>query len=147
MIVVDSSAFIEYYREGGSQEAQHAVAEAIRGDLVAVNGMIQTEMVAFAADASTYRKLISDFSSFHWLDLDRAVFDLAGEIGFSLRRERITVPATDLIIAASAIRENATLYHVDAHYDLISKHSQLDAKNLHGKKTKKTRTGSLPNPE
>ncbi len=147
MIVVDSSAFIEYYREGGSKEAQKAVAEAIRGDLAAVNGMIQTEMVAFASDPSSYRLLVSDFRSFHWLDLDRAVFDLAGEIGFSLRREGITVPATDLIIAASAIRENATLYHVDSHYDLIAKHSQLDAKNLHGKKAKKTRPGSSPNAE
>ena len=40
------------------------------------------------------------------------------------------MPATDLVIAASAIDSNATLYHLDAHYDQIAQHSTLRAENL-----------------
>ncbi|HEV7787360.1 MAG TPA: hypothetical protein VGQ28_18600, partial [Thermoanaerobaculia bacterium] len=78
------------------------MAEVIEADLVAINGVIQVEVLAFA-DVISYRKLRSDFKIFHWLDLLEPEFDLATEMGFSLRRMAITIPATDLIIAASAI--------------------------------------------
>lgn len=57
-------------------------------------------------------------------------FDLAAEIGYSLRRRAITIPAPDLIIAASAIRAEAVLYHSDSHYDVLSRHVDLKARNL-----------------
>ncbi len=131
MIVVDSSAFIEYYRPSGSPGVRTAVVEAIDADLVAVNGIIQVEICAFARETDQ-RKLQSDFKVFHWLSLDSDSFDLATQLGVTLRREGITVPATDLIIAASALQARATLYHADTHYDQISRHSNLVAKNLLG---------------
>ena len=130
MILVDSSAFVEYYRPTGSRIVRAAVAEVIEADLVAVNGVVQVEILAFASSEVNYRKLLSDFRVFHWLDLEKADFDLAAELGFSLRRKAITIPPADLMIAASAIRSDATVYHVDSHYDMISRHSDLKAKNL-----------------
>jgi predicted nucleic acid-binding protein len=74
---------------------------------VAVNGIIQVEIVAFAPNEASYRKLVADFQAFHWLDLGPEEFALAAELGFRLRRQGITVPATDLIIAASGIHGRA----------------------------------------
>jgi predicted nucleic acid-binding protein len=132
MILVDSSAFIEYYRPSGSPRVRAAVADAIAADLVAVNGVVWVEIIAFAATESDYRKLISDFEIFRWLELGSHSFNLASELGFMLRRKGITIPATDLIIAASAVQHEATLYHVDSHYDMLAKHSALRVKNLQG---------------
>ena len=129
MILVDSSALIEYYRPNGSQRVRSAVADAIEADLVAVNGVIQVEVVAFAA-ATSYAKLLSDFKVFHWLDLQETDFDFATEIGSFLRKEGITIPATDLIIAASAIRAAALLYHVDSHVDTVSQRTDLKSRHL-----------------
>ena len=130
MILVDSSAFVEYYRPTGSPVVRAAVAEAIEADLVAVNGVIQVEILAFAPAQTSFRKLLSDFKVFHWFDLEEADFDLAAELGFSLRRRAITVPPADLIIAASAIRFDAVVYHVDSHYDMMTRYSDLKATNL-----------------
>ncbi len=130
MILVDSSAFIEFYRPSGSSAVSEAVAASIAADLVAVNGVIQTEIVSFAAGKADFGKLWSDFRAFHWLPLDRAQFDQATHLGAELRSKGITVPATDLIIAASAIDAGAELYHVDAHFDAIAAHSELAATNL-----------------
>lgn len=130
MIVVDSSALIEYYRPAGSPRVRSAVAEVIEEDLVAINGVIQVEVLAFASAKANYWKLLSDFKVFHWLELQETDFDFASEMGFSLRRNAITLPANDLIIAASAIRSGATLLHVDSHYDVLSLHSDLKSKNL-----------------
>jgi hypothetical protein len=130
MIVVDSSALIEYYRPGGDARVREAVAAAIATDQVAVNGIIQVEILAFASGEAERALLTSDFEAFHRLDLAAADFELACELGFNLRRRGITVPATDLIIAASAIRAEAHLLHVDSHFSQIGKVSGLTATDL-----------------
>lgn len=130
MIVVDSSAFIEYYRGSGLSDVQDAVAASIATDQAAVNGIIQVEICAFAAGDSECRQLKADFQAFHWLELQRRDFDLATELGFVLRRRGLTIPANDLIIAASAIRADARLLHRDAHFDQVAQHSELRVRSF-----------------
>jgi transketolase C-terminal domain/subunit len=62
MILVDSSALIDYYRPAGLPGVRSAVAEVIEADLAAINGVIQVEVLAFA-DVISYRKLLSDLRS------------------------------------------------------------------------------------
>jgi predicted nucleic acid-binding protein len=125
MIVADSSALIEYFRRGGTPAVQEAVAAAIASDALAYNGIIFVEVVGFAADERERQALLATFGAFHRLALDDGDFDLAASIGFDLRRRGRTVPATDLIIAASAIRAQVELLHVDDHFDEIAGVSAL----------------------
>ncbi|HVT18698.1 MAG TPA: PIN domain-containing protein [Thermoanaerobaculia bacterium] len=129
MIVADSSALIEYYRKGGNSRVQDAVAAAIAGDELAVNGIIYVEVIGFAADQSERHALLEGFRAFHRLAITDAELDLAASIGFDLRRRGRTVPATDLIIAASAIHAQAELLHVDDHFEEIAKVSALACRN------------------
>ena len=73
MIVVDSSAFIEFYRPDGRKEVRQAVIEILAADKAAVNGIIRTEVVTFAKGDAAYEKLKEDFQAFHWLDLARGI--------------------------------------------------------------------------
>ena len=130
MIVVDSSAFIEYYRPSGNPEVRKLIAQEIANDLVAVNGIIRVELGAFAASQKEFDRLTADFSAFHWLELEQEDFLMASQLGFNLRRIGLTVPPTDLIIAASTIRADATLYHLDAHFEDIARHSNLSTVDL-----------------
>ena len=134
MILVDSSAWIEFYRSSGDPRVAGAVAKAIEEDAVCTNGIIQAEIVFFAPDRKSFELLTADFRAFHWLEFKREDFDLAANIGFDLRRRGVTVPATDLIIAAGAIHADAALYHLDSHFDEIAEHSGLKA--VHLKKSK-----------
>jgi len=129
MIVADSSALIEYFRRGGTPTVQAAVAAAITEDALAFNGVIFVEVVGFALDERERQALLATFGAFHRLTLDDADFDLAASIGFDLRRRGRTVPATDLIIAASAIRAQAELLHLDDHFDEIAEVSALASRN------------------
>ena len=130
MIVVDTSALIEYYRPSGDPRVREAVAEVVAADRLAINGIIQVEILAFAHSEEERRALVSDFRAFHRLSLEDRHFDLASDLGFQLRQRGTTVPATDLIVAASAIRATAPLYHLDGHFDRIAETSDLDARNL-----------------
>jgi predicted nucleic acid-binding protein len=129
MILADSSALIEYYRRHGIREVQDAVTTAIDRDELAVNGIIYVEIVGFAADDRELQALQEDFRAFHRLALVDEDFELAASLGFELRRRARTVPATDLIIAASAIRAKAELLHIDDHFEEIAKVSPLVCRN------------------
>ena len=74
---------------------------------------------------SEYDFISSDFSALHNLKLDEHVFQKASEIGFDLRRKGITIPGTDLIIAACALVSKAELIHFDSHYKYIADHYPL----------------------
>ncbi|MFP3939016.1 MAG: PIN domain-containing protein [Thermoanaerobaculia bacterium] len=128
MILLDTSALIEYYRPQGDPEVRAAVAEVIAADRAAVNGVVQVELLAFARGDEERKTLTSDFKAFHFLDLGREQFDRACNLGFTLRRDGITIPATDLIIAASAITAGAELLHGDGHFDRIAEVSELEAR-------------------
>ena len=130
MIFFDSSVLIEAYRPGGLAAARAALAEAVALDAVAINGIVRVEVVAYASHDVAFRRLQRDFDAFHQLELTQEDFGLAAEIGFRLRRAGFTIPATDLIIAASALRAGVELYHLDGHFDTVAQHSPLRARNL-----------------
>ena len=130
MILIDSSAWIEYYHPRGNETARKAVAEAIESDEAATNGIIHVEIVGFARNKKTKNILENDFSAFHEIDLVSETFALACDLGVALRSHGMTVPATDLIIASSAIHSSATLYHLDKHFDQIAMYSDLRSVNL-----------------
>ena len=125
MILVDSSAWIEYYRRDGSEEVRDLVFSAIRDNRAATNGIIKVEIVAYATRDADSLNVRSDLSGCHWLELTGPVFELAGEMGRKLRTLGVTVPATDLIIASSARHASAELLHFDGHFELIAEHLPL----------------------
>lgn len=113
MILVDSSVWIEYYRARGDARYKRWVAEAIRRDQVAVNAVVAAEILTFTRDQGQYDTVAADFSAFHWTPVDRSVGLRASRLGFRLRRNGVTVPATDLLIFASAVQSGAELMHHD----------------------------------
>jgi predicted nucleic acid-binding protein len=130
MILVDSSVWIAYYRPEGSVGLKNVIKEAIFNDLVSVNGIIIVEVLSGISKVGEFKKVRSDFRGFHHLSLPEEDFFEASSLGSSLRREGVTVPSTDLIIALSAIKAKNSLYHLDNHFDLIAEHSPLEVKNL-----------------
>jgi hypothetical protein len=74
MILVDSSALVEYYRPRGIPDVQAAVTEAIEADAAAVNGIIQVEVLAFASGRDSLDELLHDFKVFHRITLQEIDF-------------------------------------------------------------------------
>ncbi len=125
MILVDSSVWIEYYRPAGDPRYKRWVADAIRQDHVAVNAIIAAEILPYTRDRAQYDAIESDFAAFHWTAVDRAVSLRASDLGYRLRRSGVTVPATDLLVFASALEAHAELMHHDAHFAHIAAETPL----------------------
>ena len=103
MKLIDTSAWIEYYRVKGNLKYKNEIIQSLNSNMAAVCGIIKTELLVHAKTEKEYNLLESDLLGIHWLETDAAVYKKSSEIGFGLRRKGITVPATDLIIASCAI--------------------------------------------
>jgi predicted nucleic acid-binding protein len=53
------------------------------------------------------------------LPITPVVWEQAYELGFSLRRQGLTIPTVDLIIAALALENRTFLLHHDEHFEMI----------------------------
>ena len=130
MILVDSSIWIYYYRPKVAERIKSLIIDAIAGDEVAVNGIVKVEILNGITEVKDFEKVKSDFEAFKTINMDDSIFNTAGELGSSLRKKGFGIPATDLIIAACALKSGCSLFHIDSHFDTIARYTQLNAKNL-----------------
>lgn len=130
MILIDSSALIEYYRAEGNENYKRWISESIEADLTAINALIWTEILAFTKSQIEYDLIVSDFSSFYWLPLDKSVSNRAAQLGFQVRRKGVTIPPTDLLIYACAVVHDADLIHYDNHFNEIAAFEPLKMKSM-----------------
>jgi predicted nucleic acid-binding protein len=123
MILVDTSAWIEYFRATGSSaavEARRLLAE--EADRVVMCEPVAMEILSGALDDSRYGKLEQLVNGLPSLSVDNAVdFRAAAGIYRAARRAGRKIRSiNDCLIAAVAVRHGARVVHRDADFDVIA---------------------------
>ena len=130
MILIDTSCWIEFYRREGDARIREQTAQAVQAKQAATCGIVYVELLVVIADPAEQRLVKAQFGCIDWLSLDRPEWERAVGLGQALRAKGVTILATDLAIAAAALEHDATIYHVDRHFELIAAHCDLKQKNL-----------------
>jgi predicted nucleic acid-binding protein len=130
MILVDTSAWIEYFRATGTPaavEVRRLLSD--QTDQVATCEPVAMEILAGAIDDRTHAKLEQLVNGLPSLTVDNHVdFRVAADIYRVARRAGQTVRSlNDCLIAAVAIRHDARIVHRDADFDVIAAMSSLEA--------------------
>jgi predicted nucleic acid-binding protein len=123
--LVDSTVWIEFFK-GKHINIISFISPLIEEDRIYYNGIILSELLIGASNSKEFSFLQSNFEGFRHLDADKIIFEKAAQFGFQLRRKGITVPLTDLIIAAHAIKHSLILVTSDPHFKLLQKHLKLN---------------------
>lgn len=129
MILVDSSAWIEFQRATGSS-ADLRLTQAIENDEpLAIVGLIVLEVLAGARDESQAELLHRLLSRCRLLTVQEpSDYEAAAALYRACRRAGSTIRRLpDCLIAAIALREGVPLLHQDADFDAIAKHSHLES--------------------
>ncbi len=95
-------------------------------DRIFYNGIILSELLVGANNVKEFNSIKNNFSGFKFLETNSFIFENASHIGFRLRKVGITVPLTDLIIAAHAVSNNLILITGDPHFKLIKKKVEIN---------------------
>ena len=127
MILIDTSAWIEFFRKRGDPNVKKRVAFYIEKDQATYTCPILFELLAGARD-----KEISDievsFSFCNWIPFDSQCWKRAACLERELRAKGVTVPRDDIFVASVAILNELPLYSTDAHFQLMIKRGDVGLK-------------------
>jgi predicted nucleic acid-binding protein len=123
LILVDSSVWIDYYRPQGSLSLKRRLQEALGRGTVATMGIIAVEVLQGAPTSTAFGSLQDDFLGLHWLELTQPIWLDAAKLGALARQSGLSIPATDVIIAATAQHYRCQLWHRDADFARLAPHA------------------------
>ena len=91
--------------------------------------MVQLELLGGARSEREWELLRGHLQALHQLPVSEEQWQEAARMGFQLRRQGVSVPFTDLLIGAVAIKSGAVLLHRDRHFDFIASSMPLQVKS------------------
>jgi len=128
--LVDTSAWILALRKDFSPEVKERIDHLLKENTVITTGMVKLEILGGTKTESEFRRLKRRLDALDSVDLDTSLWEESYDLAFKLRRKGITVPYTDILIAACALKIGSTVVHVDAHFDLMAGHISLKVESF-----------------
>ena len=118
MVIVDTSAWIPFFNRPESSE-KRIIDELIDRGEVAVVGVVLAELLQGCRSQEERNDLKDALLALPYLGVSQATWIAAGELSAGLLRKGMTLPLTDLVIAAAAIEHHCSVYSLDAHFQKI----------------------------
>ena len=138
LFLVDTSAWLLALRKNFLPKVKDRIDHLLKEDVVITTGIVKLEILGGTKTEREFQRLKTRLDALDAVETDVGLWDRAYGLAFKLRRKGVTLPYTDILIAACALNARAIILHADAHFDLISKHIELkvesfaqDVKNLY----------------
>jgi predicted nucleic acid-binding protein len=122
---VDTSVWIPYFREGGSESGDF-IDGLIDDGRVHINGIVLAELLTGARSPAELERLASALAGLNFVPGDRASSGSAGRNGILLKKKGVSVPLSNLIIATDCIDHGLVLIESDRHFAVIAAHLPLE---------------------
>jgi len=114
-IIVDTCIWIEFFRERES-DLTLQLKVLLRERKVIMVGMVMAEILQGVKVPHEANLVKQNLEKLPYLEITRDIWETAGEISASLRGAGITIPLSDLIIAAVALSGGHEIFTIDPHF-------------------------------
>lgn len=119
--LIDSSSWVHALRRDGDPDVRRRVALLLESGEAVWCEMVRLELWN-GVSGEHERKVLQAFErELPNLAIDQETWSQAVALARKARAAAITVPATDLLIFACALRHRARLEHADAHYESLAR--------------------------
>jgi predicted nucleic acid-binding protein len=116
MILIDTSCWIEALRERGNAEVRRRLHGHMQGGRACWTPVVRLELWN-GARGDREKKILREFEQvLPELDMPAEVWDLACDLARRARTSGLTIPVTDLLIAACARHHGVEVESTDAHF-------------------------------
>jgi predicted nucleic acid-binding protein len=119
--LVDTSAWIEQLRRNGDAAVRRRVEGLLVTGEAAWCPVVRLELWTGAGGRREQRVLRDMERELQTLEVTPTVWDLACRLAANARAQGITVPASDLLVAACARHHEVELEHADSHFEMIAR--------------------------
>jgi len=128
--LIDTSAWLLALRKDFIPEVKDRIDRLLKHDVVITTGIIKLEIIGGARTQKEFQRLKNRFNALDDIGTDDSVWQKACELGFKLRRKGVTIPHTDILIAACALQSGSIIVHADTHFDIMAKHAVIKVESL-----------------
>lgn len=130
LFLVDTSAWLLALRKNFLPKVKDRIDHLLKEDVVITTGIVKLEILGGTKTEREFQRLKTRLDALDAVETDVELWDRAYGLAFKLRRKGVTLPYTDILIAACALNARAIILHADAHFDLISKHIELKVESF-----------------
>ena len=116
-MLVDSSVWLDYLR--GEPKTVQTLNRLIDNQSIVICGQILQELLQGSRDARAFNRLLKEMDLAQYEAEERQDLVRGARIFADLRWRGITIPPSDCLVAAVAIRRKLQLYARDSHFDQI----------------------------
>ena len=109
MTLIDTSAWLFALKKDFHPIVKERIGQLLVASDVAICGMIALELLGETKSEKEYLRLKSRLDALYYIEADKVLWDLSSKLAFDLKREGISIPYADIVIAASALKERAIL--------------------------------------
>ena len=114
-VMIDTSAWVEFFNRPDSPEKQ-TIDLLIDSDRAAVCGVTLAELLQGTRTQKEFHQVRDSLQALPYYEMDAAAWEKVGDLGFTLRRKGITMPVTDLAVAALALTHGMSVLACDSHF-------------------------------
>ena len=130
LFLVDTSAWILALRKDFLPVVKDRIAYLLKENTIITSGMVKLELLGGTKEEKEFQRLKTRLDALDLVETNNSLWEKTYELAFRLRRKGITVPYTDILVAASALVVDATVVHADSHFDLMSSHISLKVESF-----------------
>lgn len=116
-VVVDTSIWIAYLR--GSAPYASVVERLVLEERAMTTGLILAELLQGVKSERESQVIIEVFGGLPTLEITTELWRIAGQLAHSMRRAGVTIPLTDVALAALAQSHHLLVYSLDKHFEQI----------------------------
>jgi len=124
MVIVDTSAWIEFFRRDGKPAVKLAMKSLVEELEATLCGPVEMEFLGGAHPHERMR-IQSRFDILPYLNNDQKIWRKAATHYATLRTKGVTIPWNDALIATLALEQDCRVYSVDQHFEALEQHLNL----------------------
>ena len=116
-ILADTSIWIEYFKN--NPDVVDFMEKHLLEDTVCLVGIIVSELIQGIKNEREREMIRSNLDAINYIDMKFEDWIKTGDLSNTLRKSGLTLPLTDIAIAATAIEKNLMLVTRDKHFKQV----------------------------
>lgn len=116
-VVIDTSMWIEYLKDSAPYAS--VVERLILEERAVTTGIILAELLQGVRGEREVQAIIEVFDGLPTLEITTELWRIAGQLAYTMRRKGVTLPLTDMALAALAQSHHLLIYSLDKHFEQI----------------------------
>jgi predicted nucleic acid-binding protein len=113
-ILADTSVWIEFFKQNSG--TGDALETLILEDAVWTCGVVLFELAQGVKSDNEKLQVLATLSHLKYVEMSKALWQKAGDLSASLRKNGQTLPHSDIFIAVIAIEHNLSIFTLDGHF-------------------------------